>query len=329
MEKLFIGVDVSKDTFDVCVLTELESVHTKNLVFSNDHQGIKDFIEFIFNLDGICKWVCLEHTGHYGALLTSSLVNNGIAMTLVNPLEIKRSSGLARGKTDPIDAMRIATYAVVFNRSLTPFVLPVKAVEELKTLMAQRELETKVSTMYKNKLKGLKIKHETTDVQMLINICQKSIDLHKDTITQLETAMKNIIKCNEYLMVSYRKITKVIGVGPITAIKCLVETDNFNRFASARKFSCHCGLAPFAYQSGSSVKGKTRTSKHRKKDLKAVLFKAAATAVQHDPQLKSYYKRKLNEGKHKLSVLNAVANKLVLRIFAVAQREEPFVRINQ
>ena len=60
--------------------------------------------------------------------------------------------------------------------------------------------------------------------------------------------------------------------------------------------------------------------------MKSILFKAAGSAIQHDPQLKAYYLRKVKLGKHKLSVLNAVANKLVLRIFAVARRKEPFVK---
>ena len=56
-------------------------------------------------------------------------------------------------------------------------------------------------------------------------------------------------------------------------------------------------------------------------------MQAAATAIQYDPQLKAYYHRKVQQGKAKLSVLNAVANKLVLRIFAVAKRDEPFVKL--
>jgi hypothetical protein len=75
------------------------------------------------------------------------------------------------------------------------------------------------------------------------------------------------------------------------------------------------------------VRGRTKTSSLSNKGLKSILFKAASTAIQHDPQLKNYYSRKLADGKHKLSVLNAVANKIVLRIFAVANRNEPFVKL--
>ena len=139
--------------------------------------------------------------------------------------------------------------------------------------------------------------------------------------------MATLIKTTEELNKSYQKIIRVIGVGPITATQCIAETDNFLKFSNARKFSCHCGLAPFPYQSGCSIRGKSKTHYLSKKALKAVLFKAASCAIQHDPQLKFYYQRKRNEGKHKLSALNAVANKLVMRIYAVVKREEPFVKL--
>ena len=77
--------------------------------------------------------------------------------------------------------------------------------------------------------------------------------------------MIDIIKSTEDLKKTYKKITKVIGVGPITAMMCIIETDNFLKFPDGRKFSCHCGLAPFSNQSGSSVKGKSKTHPFKKK----------------------------------------------------------------
>ena len=139
--------------------------------------------------------------------------------------------------------------------------------------------------------------------------------------------MQKIIESDQELKSTYKKATSVIGVGPVIAIKCIVETDNFTKFDNPRKFSCYCGLAPFPYQSGSSVKGRTRTHFLRDKSLKAILTKGAVTAIQYDPQINTYYNRKIQEGKHRMSVINAVANKLVLRIFAVTKREIPFVKL--
>jgi hypothetical protein len=63
--------------------------------------------------------------------------------------------------------------------------------------------------------------------------------------------------------------------------------------------------------------------------MKALLSNAAASAVQHDPQLRAYYHRKLDEGKDKMVVLNAVRAKLINRVFATVSRGTPYVPIAQ
>ena len=55
---------------------------------------------------------------------------------------------------------------------------------------------------------------------------------------------------------------------------------------------------------------------------------AALAAVRFDNELKAYYKRKVEEGKNKMSVLNAVRNKLIHRIMAVLKRRTPYVMAN-
>ena len=80
-------------------------------------------------------------------------------------------------------------------------------------------------------------------------------------------------------------------------------------------------------RSGSSIRGPKRTSPFRNKALKALLIRAGMTAGIHDPQLKAYKKRKRNQGKHPMVVNNALAAKLVARMFAVAMRDEPYVKL--
>lgn len=162
---------------------------------------------------------------------------------------------------------------------------------------------------------------------MLLREENKQLKSLTTGIKNIEKQLREVIKQDEDLKKSYDRITQVIGVGPIIAAKCIAETENFIKYDNPRKFSCHCGLAPFPYQSGSSIKGKTKTHFLRDKSLKAILTKGAISAVQHDPQLKMYYNRKIKEGKHHMSVINAVSNKLVLRIFAVAKRKEPFIKL--
>ena len=158
-------------------------------------------------------------------------------------------------------------------------------------------------------------------MKKLINTFQKAIDT-------LEKQMKAIIEAQKDLKETYQKITRIDGIGLITALNFIVVTKNFTSFTQAKKFSCYAGLAPFSYESGSSIRAPKRTSKLRNRNLKSLMIRAAITSAIHDPQMKAYKKRKLEEGKNKMVVNNAIASKLVARIFAVAQREEPFVKFN-
>lgn len=328
MKKLFVGIDVSKDVFDFCVINENHEVLISNAKCVNSIDGINDFCSLIEDFKDYTPWFCLEHTGHYGALLSSEFTKRNLYFSLINPLEIKLSMGIARGKNDKIDAYRIANYAVINAYKLKKFILPIEQIQKLKALMTMRDGYTKILVQLKNSHKSFLILGETIDLKSQINENESLIKTQEEAIKKIEKEMNSIIKSNDDLKEKFDKITKVIGIGLLTAIKCIIETDNFTKFLDGRKFSCHCGLAPFEYSSGSSVRGRTKTSVLRNKSLKSIFFKAACTAIQHDPQLKNYYTRKLKEGKHKLSIINAVANKIVLRVFAVAKRNEPFVKFS-
>jgi hypothetical protein len=60
------------------------------------------------------------------------------------------------------------------------------------------------------------------------------------------------------------------------------------------------------------------------KKIKSLLHMGALSAIQHDPKLKEYYEKKIMQGKNKMSVLNAVKNKLILRIAAVLKNNKKF-----
>lgn len=328
MKKLFIGIDISKDVFDFYGISETGETVIPSGIHFNSKKGIKSFLDMVRKYTDYEPHMCMEHTGLYGYLLMTEFSSASMRFSVINPLEMKLSSGLARGKNDSIDALRIAKYALANRFDLKPFTLASREIRRLKILMGMRDGQVKVMVQQKNSLKAFKLVAADIPLAKELNEHQKLIDAHQKVIGKLEKQMLEIVQGNVQLSDSYRKITKVIGVGPLTAIKCIVETENFSKFDDPRKFACHSGLAPFAYQSGSSVRKRARTSPISDKNMKAILFKAASSALQHDPQLKNYYKRKTEEGKHKLSVINAIANKIILRIFAVVKRDEPFVKLS-
>jgi len=324
MKKYTVGIDVSKDKLDYCILnSEERSVISKGVIENNK----KELLCWLSKFEKTQYDFALEHTGNYGAMLAWLLSEADYCYYMINPMAIKKSMGIQRGKTDALDAYRIASYAISNSHQLEAYQLPIEELRKIKALTTARERYVKIVVQLKNSLKSNQILDKTIDVKVLIQEEKRQIKAINGSIKKVEKQIMELINSTVDLKKSYQKITKVIGVGPITAVKCITETNNFLNFKDARKFSCYCGLAPFPYQSGSSVKGKTKTHHLRNKPLKSTLFKAASSAIQHDPQLKAYYQRKTKEGKHKLTALNAVANKLVLRIFAVVKRDEPFVKL--
>lgn len=143
-------------------------------------------------------------------------------------------------------------------------------------------------------------------------------------VKTIEKEISGLIAAHHELAHNYLLLCSVKGIGFVTAVYALLYTENFKRFDDARKFNSYCGIAPFAYGSGTSIHGRTKVSHLANKKMKSLMHQAAITAAIHDPELKAYFQRKKAEGKHKMSIYNAIRAKLVGRMFAVIKRQTPY-----
>ena len=158
----------------------------------------------------------------------------------------------------------------------------------------------------------------------------------KQTIKQLEVQkqkveneMDALIKTEESLQNNYELSKSVKGVGSVLAIQMLLHTHNYTRFEKWRQFSSYCGLAPYPYQSGTSINRRPRTHSISDKKMKSLLSMSAISAIQSDKELKAYYGKRVEEGKPKMVVINIIRNKIVSRVFATVKRGTPFVEMNK
>ena len=147
------------------------------------------------------------------------------------------------------------------------------------------------------------------------------------SIIKAEEKIRELIKQDKEILQNYELITSIPGIGSQNAINMVIATNNFKAFSSAKHLACYAGVVPFQNQSGTIIK-RERVSKMANKTLKKLLHMAAMAAIRVDVEIKAYYKRKVEEGKNKMSVLNAVRNKLVQRIMAVLKRKTPYVPAN-
>jgi transposase len=163
--------------------------------------------------------------------------------------------------------------------------------------------------------------------KMLEKSMSKSIKAIEKDIEGVEQKLKQIINDDNDLKRIFNLITSVVGIGFVTAINLIIHTNEFKMLTDVRKLACYCGIAPFEYSSGSSIRGKRRVHPMANRKLKTNLHMGSLVGVQLDPDLKAYYERKVAEGKNKMSILNAVKNKLLARVLAVVKRGEPYEKI--
>ena len=118
-------------------------------------------------------------------------------------------------------------------------------------------------------------------------------------------------------------IVSIPAVGKITAMHFICYTNEFKRVKSGKHLASYCGVVPFSEESG-TIKKPARLSKYANKKLKWLLHLCAVTAIKMKGEFSVYYRKKIEEGKHTLKALNAIRNKLVLRIAAVIKNQKPY-----
>jgi transposase len=327
-QKLFVGIDISKLTVDVNVLqiNRLKEPYYKQ--FDNTKEGYKLMQKWILTIIKFTKeeaLFCMENTGVYSLLFSMNFSKEGYFIWVENPLEIKKSLGMQRGKSDKIDSLKIAEYAYRFRDRAKRYAMPSKTLFALKDLEAYRERLVKIKSMLKVSSEGLFDNNIST--KYIQESTTKMIKNFDEAIAAIEKKVTKFIQEEEELKRVYNLAVSVKGIGMQTAVFMLIHTQGFTTFSTSRQFACYCGVAPFEHSSGTSVKGKTRVSHLANKKLKSLLHMCGRSVVQHDLELKAYYERKIAEGKKENCVMNMIKNKLIGRVFSVVKRGEAFMSL--
>lgn len=319
----FIGIDVSKLKLDLTLRNKGEVLDHQ--VIDNKAKSIEKCLKSWQNKFGF-SWettlICLEHTGRYINILVRTLSLKEAHIWVENATVIKRSMGLQRGKSDKADAHRIAEYAFRYQDKVVLYQVPSETLQKLKALESARNQLVESRKRIQTEL----TESEICDVKMIYQLKKKSFQgilnsLDKQ-IDKLDHQMSELIKNDEKLKQLNKIITSVVGVGKVTSTALLIATQGFTKFESAKKLACYCGVVPFEHSSGSSVRGKTRVSNFANKKLKSLLHMCALSAIRQEGELKTYYQRKVEDGKKKMVALNAVRNKIIQRIVACVKNDK-------
>ena len=303
--KQIIGIDVSKLTLDVYDKTQGHSS------FSNDKNGFKKLFK---SYDFDCHYV-MEATGCYHQQLAMFLYEHGRALSVVNPLIIKRfiQMKLQKLKTDKSDAKMICIYGS--EQELLFWEPSPDYLNKCKRNYSVISLYLKQTTAIKNTLHSLVASGILKG--KIVQSLNRQLKSLKKEISLLELEITTLIK--EFDSHLFTTLKSIPGIGNKTALLLIIHTNGFKDFESYKQVISYFGLAPMERSSGTSVRGRTRINKNGEGTLRNHLFMCSFTACTSNPQCKALYDRLVNKGKSKKLALIAVCNKLIKQAFGIAK----------
>jgi len=306
----YIGVDVSKDSFDA------HSTSLGSRQFSNDGTGFKLFKKWI----GISAHVVMEASGPYYLRLADDLYRSGFLVSVINPLVIRRfcQMNLQRAKTDRKDAIAIAQFAHLTNPSVwSPAPEHLQQLLQMQSVMEQL---TKQLTSTRNALEAL---HQHPHIyQGALKSLQQVERAQQQQIVQLEKEIMELTKL--HYQAEFGSLVSIPGIGKKTAVLLILSTHGFGRFENVKQFVAYTGIAPRIFQSGKTINKKPKISKLGMADLRRSIFMCSLKAIKYNQACKNLFDRLRAKGKAAKVALMAVSHKLLRQAFALAKSKEIF-----
>jgi transposase len=311
-----IGIDISKQTFDVCFKTQGKLEHK---IYANNLKGFRSLKKEIGN----GSIVVMEASGPYYVSLASYLHQYRIRVSVVNPLIIRRFSQMKfyRAKTDKKDASIILEYGIAEQECLTFWKPESPGVQALKQMHTTLELLQKQLTQSKNQLAAFK-SSGIVNKEVSKSLARVMVTLEK-AIAGLENQM--LIVCKKHYAQSLKLLTSIPCIGDKTAMMLISITDDFTKFEHYKQLIAYVGFSPRIYESGTSIRGKGHICKMGKSQIRKLLYLCTWTAKRYNKACKEMYDRLHVKGKPERVIKIAIANKLLKQAFAVATKKQEYI----
>ena len=308
-----LGIDISKVTFNVALLRQGKFKHKR---FSNHPDGFKELVCWLHKQEATRVHACMEATSHYGEALAEYLHDEGIVVSVVNPARVKgyAQSELVRTKTDKTDAALIARFCLAMKPGLWQ-----PEPQEIRVLRAYvRRLEALIDMRQqeRNRL-------EATDAVLAAAI-QSHITYLEQDIQRTQQKINDHIDNHPHLKDKKQLLESIPGIGPATINVILSEFSQVQRFKNAKHLAAFIGVAPRLFESGTSVRGRSRMSKTGRSQLRKAFFLPAMVALRYNPIIKSFGERLRGSGKTKMQVIGAAMRKLIHIVYGVLKSGVPF-----
>jgi transposase len=316
--KVTVGIDISKDSFDVA-LPLGEKAGYQHLKFTNQAAGFK---KLCTQLPAGSHCV-MEASGVYYLPLAIYLHQQGMRVSVVNPLTIKRFAQmrLMRAKTDKKDAAIIAEYGKVENPALWQ---PRTAhMWQMQQLQALQDSFTGQLTRLKNQQKTFKC--SGIENKFAHRLLVKEINHLEAQIAVLQAELLQITQ--EFHQDLFARLQTIKGIGKRAAMTLILITDGFTRFDNSKQLCAYVGLSPRIFESGTSVKGKVKICKMGMSRMRKLLYLCAMRARTCNKACKQMFERLKERGENGKLALIAIANKLLRQAFVIGKSQMSYQEI--
>ncbi len=318
MKNIFIGIDISSKTLDICIKKDGQAVYS---TIGNTIKDCNKFFKRLLVNQEHKIYIAMENTGRYNYNLYEALERFSFLVYVINPIHIKKSLGLVRGKNDRVDAERITLFIEKNHMDLPQWKPNTESMKQLKVLQTERKYRVKIKSGLIRQRADYKLMNTNGMDKELLKLNESLIRNIDAQISKIEAKIQFIIGNDQRLREQANRMRTIPGVGKVLSWMVLSKTEGFTKIDNPRKMACFAGVVPFDHQSGTSLKYRPRISVFADKELKKVLHLAAMSAIRLQNDLRTYYLRKIEEGKNKMSVLNAIRNKIIHRIFALIKNQ--------
>jgi len=318
-----IGIDVSKVKIDCLWLRDVTTGKVKSKVFKNTAEGHSALLQWAMknaHVESDEIHFVMEATGIYHEALAYTLYDAGSNISVVNPAKISsygKSFGV-RSKTDKKDSWVIAHFGATQQPLL--WQPEPSEIRTLKALISRHDAVSKDIQRESNRLEKATISGISNEIIISIETILMQLKVERK---RLENLINQHLDQHPNLKKDRALLESIPGIGPILS-RLMIGVIRSRNFTAAPQCAAFVGVVPVQFESGSSVRGRSRLSKAGDANIRAKLYMAAVVAIQHNPDIKQQYERLLKNGKSKMSAIGAAMRKLVQICFGVLKHQTPY-----
>jgi len=327
LAKQVLGIDVAQKELVVCLATRFDDLsdgvyHHK--IFVNGAKGFEQMLQWLKKSTDASLPVhyVMEATGVYHESLAYFLTDLGLPVSIILPNKINSYAKTLDTKTvtDKTASEAIAQFGV--ERKTDLWQQPTPVYKKAKQLTRERDQIVFERTLVKNQLHAEKA--EGRPNKSSITRCEKRIKMLDQQDKEIKGELAVLVKSEAEVARLSKLLCSIPGIGALTAVTILAETNGFDLIRNKRQLTSYAGLDIKEHTSGTSIKGKTRISKRGNRYLRKCLYMPSLTAIQHDKRFKAIYHRLISKHGIKMKALVAIQRKMLEMTFTVFKTNKQY-----